>query len=162
MFWVMWLVIKPRIGHLKRKNNHVWCGCKKTVCLFLCKPSCTEVFYPFLQKGDEGEEGVTSEGMNIIWFMLLKSWGQVLLFLCLKKLTLIKDALNWTIAESKDIYNVKKYFYLNFLFTDESGFHHGFHKIYLTVIKQQISLLKWFLYDYTTLKFSFDITGNTF
>ncbi len=28
----------------------------------------------------------------------------------------------------------------------------AFTKIYLTVIKQQISLLKWFLYDYTTLK----------
>ncbi len=61
-------------------------------------------------------------------FMLLKSLGSSFVVFVFKEINTYKDALNWTIAESKDIYNVENYFYLNFLFTDESGFHHGFHK----------------------------------
>ncbi len=51
------------------------------VCSFLCKPPCTEIFYPFLQKGDEGEEGVTSEGMkNYFIYATVQKFGGLFFF----------------------------------------------------------------------------------
>ncbi len=67
----------------------------------------------------------------------------------------------WSKSDSKDIYNVTKYFYFihNFLFIKEKTYH-AFHKNIKHFLEHQISILKWFLKDHVTLIMILTITGK--